>query len=515
MIDLNDKKIVNQIISELTLPDEINRKSHSFDSWQIYSGNQKAYVLDELKRTRPSSWHTYSVSNISISKMAIDRISKAYAHDPIRSIGDEEKNNMLSDIYDEADAKTQMPFADTLLNMHKYFLFWVDYDFNKEKYRFWSLQPHEFSVIRNKKTGDLECVILNYGNYQEFNKSIGLGDGIDTLIADQQVDSSAESKVYAMWTKDQHVVVVSQKKMIETQSGVEIQFSIVYLENPENKENINFLGVLPFVYISKEPVIDYPTPSPLAYNSVLYNALNSELLTAANIQGTSIGTLSYPERYEGKFKNLTSGLTSLVKLPQSSDPLDKPTSLSFQSPSPDLGGQKDSYLTYAKQTLAEYGIDAKGITGDSQSFSSALEKMISEAPIQQTIQQNQNLFSEMEKYIFEIIKEYDKLFGFNRFDIEDELSITFTKPKVMISDSEVLTNLEKMLSLGLIEEWEKFKIIDPNLSDEQAKEKLERINKQKLDKMEMFLGGNTREDNKDNRVGFRESTGEPEESSQE
>jgi hypothetical protein len=46
---------------------------------------------------------------------------------------------------------------------------------------------------------------------------------------------------------------------------------------------------------------------------------------------------------------------------------------------------------------------------------------------------------------------------------------------MLITDTERLTNLEKMIDLGLLEPWEKFVFVDPNMTEDQAKEKLARI----------------------------------------
>ncbi len=50
---------------------------------------------------------------------------------------------------------------------------------------------------------------------------------------------------------------------------------------------------------------------------------------------------------------------------------------------------------------------------------------------------------------------------------------------MLTSDTELLANLATMIDLGLIEDYEKFIVVDPNLSVDQAKEKLKRINESK------------------------------------
>ena len=65
-------------------------------------------------------------------------------------------------------------------------------------------------------------------------------------------------------------------------------------------------------------------------------------------------------------------------------------------------------------------------------------------------------------------------------------STSYRRPKVLISDAETLDNIKKQLDLGIIEEWEKYKIINPNLSEEECRAKLERVNAEKLERQKMF-----------------------------
>ena len=91
--------------------------------------------------------------------------------------------------------------------------------------------------------------------------------------------------------------------------------------------------------------------------------------------------------------------------------------------------------------------------------------------------------------MFEIIKAWDRFNRTNQFAEDDELQIIFPKAKVLVSDEQTLKNIQLMLDLGLIEEWEKFIKMDPNLSEQEAKEKLERINTQKEEQAMKLLGG--------------------------
>jgi len=489
MINLLDQNIIQTILSDITGSEDRDRKRQSFDSWQVFSGNQAPYIKAELERTRPKSHSAYTLSNISLSKLIVSKISQAYKKQPIRKVsGDEVKTEFLNQIYREADAFRQLSYMDCITNLHKYSLLWVNYREIEERFQFMALQGHEFSLVRNKDTGELECVILNYGNL-DITAGARSGDGYDNLIAESQADSSANSTVYAMWTKDQHVVIKVEQAKVQTASGVQVKKSITYVPIEGNPNNENKLGVIPFVFISKELSQDMPTPSPLMMQSVTYNVLMSELLTASNIQGTGTLVVSYPEKYEGKFKEMNTGLTTSIKLPQSMNPNDPQTKVEYISPSPALQAQKEVYFGYMRQVLSEHGITtSQGLDGSMESFSSGLERLIANADVMTQVEMNQELYIKAEREILEILKAYSDLLSLGYFKEDDELNVIFPKPKLMVSDSETLANIEKRLSLGLMQKYEALMMIDPNMSEDQAKEKLAEIEAERRNSMRLSIG---------------------------
>jgi len=489
-LDLTDKSIVQTIVSEIEKSEERERKADSFDAWQIYSGNQKPYVETELQRTRPKSWKVYTVSDVSVAKMVCDKRAKSYKEQPKRDIENNDvKLDRLEDIYKQGDAKRQLQFLDTTVNLHKYSLMWVNWREMEQKYQFMALQPYEFSVVRDKDTGELQAVILNYGN-QDITANAGTGDGYDDLIAESQADSAAQSKVYAMWSKENYVVIKVEKQVLKTASGEVVKKSVDFVQQESNPSMINPIGVIPFVFCSTETAIDYPTTNPLARQSVTYNALMSEALTAANIQGTGVSILKYPDHMSNKFKNMSTGLTQTVKLPQSTKDGDPPTDFDYRSPSPALQAQNEIYTAYLKQVLAEHGITSStGVSGDASSFSSGLHMMLANADVQSIIEMNQELFQQVEKEMFEIIKAWERFNNKTVFQEDDALDVKFKKPRMMVSDKETLENIKMMLELDMIEEHEALMMYDPNLNEQTAKEKLDRIRNTRMSRLGGFLNG--------------------------
>ena len=146
----------------------------------------------------------------------------------------------------------------------------------------------------------------------------------------------------------------------------------------------------------------------------------------------------------------------------------------------------------------EHGLkNTSAVGSEGQDFSSGLQMAIANSSVQDEIEQNQQLYVGVEKEIFEIIKAWEAFKGNSVFKDDDEVSVIFKKPKVMISDAEVLANIEKRLSLGLIEKWEALRILDPNLSEDDAREKADTIMQSSINRVQGMSFGN-RQDSEDN-----------------
>lgn len=488
-MDLLDSTVISTILNEINWGEERDRKRQAFDAYQVYSGNLKTYVEEQLSVTRPKSWRSYSISNISLSKMVTNKLSRSYDMEPIREVteGDNETNQIkseaLASVYEEAEASRQFKEMDQIVNLHRHGLFWVNWREEEAKWQFVALAPYEFSLIRNKDTGKVECVILKYPDTTITSGARSVfgaagGDGRANWIAESQVDSGGQADVYALWTDDQHVVVEVQDQEVVTAGVKSYKRNITYVDIPNNPNNINPLGMIPFVYVTKDNSPDNPTINPITEQTITFNSLWSELLTAANVQGTSIFTLSYPQSQQGNLETLTHGITTGIELPQVEDS-DIRTEADFISPNPDLANQKDVYVTYLRMVLAEHGItNSQGLDGGgAEMHPSALDRIIANADVQNIIYQNQQtLFEPLEMGVFKLIKRWnERVLMDTTFSDNDELFVKYPKPKILISDKETLDNIEKRMSLGLMMDWEALVAIDPNLTEQEAKKKIDDI----------------------------------------
>ena len=247
---------------------------------------------------------------------------------------------------------------------------------------------------------------------------------------------------------------------------------------------LNPLGIIPFSYRSSGDGRDYPVPSPLADQSTTMNVSLSDLQSAAVKQGH--GHLVRKVVGEQKTQEVHAGLHTVIDLVLSDNPEDTQPDVSYINASPDLAGQLNSLAAYVRGVLDENGISgAEFLTGNVREFTSGLDRAIAQAEVTEQVEAHQAEYAAVEDEIYQIIKAYQELESTDRFTGES-LSISYRKPKVLISDAETLDNIKKQLDLGLVERWEPLKILNPNLSEEECRAKLERIDQEKLERQKMF-----------------------------
>lgn len=484
--DLLDKQVIMRILSEMEKSEERDRRTHSFDAYQIYSGNQANYVEQMIMAKRPKSYQGYITSDISIARMVTKKRSQSYLLPPSRET---ENDELMEEIYKGAMADRSFQAFDEGFNLHKHMIMWVNYVQEEERIQFMPLHPYEFSLVRDKDSGEVEIVILNYPN-RDLTANANSGDGLSDLISESQADSSANGNHYVFWSKDQVVKVFIKNTEVTIDGKNELKTDVTYVPIEGNPKSVNPIGMLPFVYLSDDLSVDMPTPNPLANQSVSWNYQWSEVLTSSNIQGSGQFVLRYPESMQGNMDKINIGLLSAVELPQKEDPNMPSTEAEYISPSPDLASQREISMTYLKMILKEHGIDGENMELGESSAVSGISKAISGSNVQKIISNNQMMYERVEQACFEIVKAWvnEAQIAGKSFGQDDGLVVIYPKPKVLMSDKETLDVIEKKLELGLIEKWEALVALDPNLTEENAKDKLNQIQLERNDNMRSVLG---------------------------
>ena len=480
-MDIRDFKVAASIVAEIETAQFTDRRTEEYKAYKVAEGGQRAYVDERLQALFPKSYQTMRVSDISISNKVLSKVSKAYKDAPIRIMGNQ--TDAVNEILDNADFNSVMAEFDRDFNRQRYGLLWVNNI--EDEIKVHSLKGFESFTKRNRKTGELELVVLNYPNNEITTNGFSDSDGIEQKLSESQDDTAAESVTYAMWTKDFHAVWTTRR------NGESVTIDKNMIEN--NEEGINPLGMIPFVYRSKSSSLDLPFLNQLTEQSIVYNLLNADRLTSMSIQGYGQLVMKLPENMSQA--TVHSGMTTAIVLPII-EGAETQASAEYINPNPDLSGMKETINDYAADIVSEHLGDTQAASG--QSFSSGLERLIANVDVSDKIADNRKIYASMEKEVVKIIQAYEQL-----AESDKELVTIFEKSKVLISDTEILANIKVRMEMGLLTKVEALQIIDPNLTPDQAQEKLDVIEKEKKDNIDSFMGGfDGQESNEAPKVGF-------------
>jgi hypothetical protein len=486
-IDLRNTDHVKKIVLEVDNEQNIRRKREAWILNQCLEGNQREYVEKELARIYPETYSKFRIGDINIAKKVELKLSKAYKNPPNRKAKTETETKALNEEYENNHFDMMFKEADSIFNLHKYVCCWLAWQnpnpllgIEEGSYVPHALKPYEYDLIRDQVTGEPIIFIQSHPT-TEVTRLAGRSDGIEQTISESQSDTAAQSQIYYMWSKNVYVEAIVTKAKGHGNENEEL-VNVQYIDVKPN-----LLGRLPIAYLQADSSVDYPVKSNIAIQSIDWNVSLSDLKTAAATQGHGQLVISHPEGM--KFKKVHMGMHTAVRLPQSKKPDAPSTTAEYISANPDLNGQLEVLKFDLMNLLDDYGIKAKGaLKGGSESFSSGFDRLLSEADVQDVIEDNQSMYSDkLEQEFFRVFKAYENAMNQTSVRSTDSIAITFEKPKVLISDKETLENIKMREELGLMLPHEKHMIINPNLSEEEAiarEEAIQEIRKQRLEEMQ-------------------------------
>jgi hypothetical protein len=484
-MNLLDDEFVRRIVFDISTTENERRRKDEYLNYLVYAGGVKEQVINRAKELLPKSWEKLRISSVSHSKKITNKKSKAYKEKPLRIFS---KNDTATETYSDITSEYNLDGAfedhDVVANRHRYGALWASLKGEgiKDGFLFRSLRPDQFSTVRNQVTGEVEVFIVNMPTADITRAVTRMGDGLEQIISEEQQDSHAQTERYAMWTKTQHRVILVKRDFADASNT---NFRIINEEIEGNPNNINPIGVIPAWFDSMDNSIDNPILNPITEHTIELNMILTDINSASAQQGYGQLLYKYPEG--SKVEILNSGMHTALELPQSLDQDVPSTDAEFINANPNIDGMISAYNLNLKEILEEHGITGAQLdTSASQDFSSGLDRALASADVQDVIEKNQKRYARGEQVIFTIIKAFYEFEKNTAFSNADKISVKYQKPKVQLSDKEALGNIEKQLELGMIEEWEKLQMMNPNLNEAEAKEKLERINKEKKDRMKEF-----------------------------
>lgn len=488
---LLDEGFRKKVIEKLNSIENTNRKREMKKRHEVYKDLTVKWVIQKLRdeKLKDSTLQlmTNRASNISICRKVVNKLARSYSGGVLRESGSPAGNEIISMMLDFLDFENTQVKVDRYKRLFKNV--WSatlpeQANDNSEApvYRLKEkvFAPWQYDVLEKAKDPTKAgCIILS--DYVETSLTKLPVSGSTQLSARKDMESYSEQEqadnhqTYIWWNTKYHFTTDSKGKIISSLS-------------PEDL--LNPIQEIPGVSYAEDQEGGYWSTGgdDLVDGSILINTLITDMNAIAFIQGWGqyvITGKKIPQVLEGGPHQ------ALVFTYDDGEPEPK---VQVVSANPPLDQWMNLIEQYTALLLSTNDLSPGSISMklDPSSYPSGIAMLIEKSEATNSIDQSRKEFIQGERKQFEIIKKWHNyLFQANQLEeeeraiglIPDELtfSVKFTDPREVITEKEKLETIKLRKELGINTEVDLLLIDNPDMSEEQAVEKLAKIKAEKME----------------------------------
>lgn len=518
---------LNKLIQEITGEDEKRRRAEQLKRHEIYKDGGRRFLIEQIKREfGQESIKEMRLAPINLLKKIINKRSSIYKRPPIRVA---DGNQDLVDYYvEELSFNEVMAKCNRYLNLFSNTVLYTVPIQEEEGTRLdcMVVPPYQYSIVANPlNLTEIESFVFSQfieegevaeqnalrsaTGRQDYDKQRGYKFGAD-LIASQEIQTDPD-RLFIYWDDFQHFTF--------TDKGVLIQ-------DPE-KEAEQFLNPIeryPITNVARDRDNEaWATQGEDLVDLTLAVQLGmSDLLTIAKHQGFSILTIIA----EDEPKRLNIGVNKGVFL-KARDGGPRPEIGYTQATSP-IQEYKELVLDLIGLTLSTNDMSPSSISATGgQKANSGLQQLLEMSDTIEARKQDEPLLRDAEQDHWQVIAKYHNWLAdqgllnkdakaLGRFTDDFDISISYQDDRPIESEEDRINRAARMLDLGLATKGDALQIVRPDLTDEQAEEKLQEIQEEKdanRARMESMMGGSNGpvQDESRDQQELEDEAGEPEE----
>lgn len=489
---------VKQIIQEIDGPEEKDRRALAKKRHDIYRDGGKAFLVEQIQREfSREALKEMRLAPVNILKKIINKRAQIYKKKPVRSAELESDKNLI-DYYSEAlgiDVLMQKANRAYCLQANTVLYPRPVFEPKKGYYCIKSdvIQPYLYSVVpdsldKSKINAFVFNAFVEEGRVtpqadvpsatgvQSYSKERGYKSEGDK-VASNEINTD-ERRQFIFWSDEQHFTTDNEGNVILSP------------DLDPQEQVVNPIGEMSVVNITKdrdnepwaiqgEDMIDITIAIQLGW---------SDLLTIAKHQGFSLLTISSEEEP----KKLTMGINKAIWLRTSPD--GNAASMQYVQAQSPLDQYKNLLMELLGLLLTTNDMDPGSIGGkDAQrSFTSGFHQLIAMSDNIDAVEADKPVFMKAELHHWDLIAKWhnalydanalsDEARALGKFSEDFKVMITFSDVKPLSSEDEILTRIEKEMSLGLITRFDAMKRRWPDLTDDQIKAKIEEIESEKME----------------------------------
>lgn len=497
--DVLDLKWRQAYIKQIESSENQERKNEALKRFEIYRDQTRKWVFKALKKQNLKEetlrQMEASVSNLSILKKVVNKLAKVYQTAPIRQVESDDDRAKIDMLEDELDFDTAMAKTNRYLELSKNAIVYVVpqknviQSLNSSKPIFdlkvKVLNSHAYDPILDFDNCEVArgFVLSDYNeaSSNEFEQYTGKRSRkFDDPVQDSMSGVSREGKEYIFWTNLYHFTTNHKGEIIKDKSPED-------LKNP-----VVMLPMISFNYDTDGDFWAYGG-NDLVDGSIAINLDITNMTDIANIQGYGQVVV--------KGENIPSVLefgphTALVFKTNAGEEKPDVDVLSNNPPIMDWMSmiEQKVALLLSTNNLSPRNVATKL---DATNFPSGISQLIEQSEVTFDIEDKQKIFQDNEPVIWEVIRRWMEVLTAKKqasaalAEIgtfkDSDVNLIFPRNKAVVTEAEKLDNLKKRQELGINSEIEILMIDNPDLSEEEAQEKLDKIKEEKQAKLDSFM----------------------------
>lgn len=530
--DLLDEDIRQQIITEIEENEERRRRTESYRRAKIMKDRTDLFVVHHMLQRfsrQTVNEMRFAISNISILRKIIDKLARVYADGVRRKGRNDAETETINEIEDVLNVNQNLKTTNKILKRDRNAALYIkpcpyiDREGNeKVRISLVPLSPYLYSVVEEPfdRTRPIAYVLSNFDpdlgfvdDIDEFTsahrRSNPLipeqGDGRDQIIADRKEDENknengdiSPKKTYIWWSNNLHfttqgseIVDSKSKEKIEPVNAIS-DTSITIDERIQNP--YDEIPIVDFA-IDRDNSFWAEGGQDLSDGSVLINTLLTNMHSIGIDQGYGQLVITGKKLPD----SIATGPTRAIKLEHEVD--DPAPTANFISPNAPLADLSTQVKQYTAMLLSTNNLSTTSVAASLDpgvSAPSGVAMLIDRAESVEDVEDQREMFTDKEPKMWRVIAKMINMLKDDQL-IQPELediqvmedinpTIVFNQPKMIQSEAEKLENIQKRKDLDLNTMVDLMMMDNPNLTEEEAREKMAEILEEKNARMMEMMG---------------------------
>lgn len=514
-----DEEFRRAVIEEMIDSREnIARKQEALRRHEIYRDKNLKWVVKEIEKEGFKATTVAQMknraANISIARKIINKLSQTYVGGVDREAADKGSQESIDMLADELDVDTRLKKSDRYRQLFRNCLIGVvpilstrETEGDAKKYELCVkvLASWEYDVIEDPydRTSPKVVILTDFlerdadqpayslaGSQGRRLRELGSsqdGDGKDQLIADAPADAGRGAKYggnpdrqFIFWTDKYHVTCTADGKKVP---------------NTGEPKDVNPINRLPWINISTDQDGQYWAQGgdDVIEGSVLVNKKLTDINFICFVQGWGqlvIAGKNVPNKIVGGPDN------AFVFEMNDGDPQPQ---VYFATSNPPIEAWLEAVRTFLAMLLTTNDLSVRNIAAklDAENAASGIAMMIENSEVVSEMKDTQKLYQDKEPELWEIIRLWHELYASKDALIKKlqevktfkdaNVKLRFHSVKPPISKKEELEEMKAANDLGIRTLLDLVKQDNPDLTEEQAKQKVAELQAAKKADREAFI----------------------------